>query len=96
MEPNEAEMFTDHCIVSFELASAVKALPELQRFVYDFAGADLDGFRSSLQAVNLSNVISTGDPDIDRDWHSWKDTFIAVWPTIFRRKNSREGIHYPR
>ena len=29
MEPNEAEMFTDHCIVSFELASAVKAPPKL-------------------------------------------------------------------
>ena len=60
MEHNEAEMFTDHCIASFEFASAVKAPPKLQRFVYDYARADLDGLRSSLQAVNLSNAISTG------------------------------------
>ena len=33
LEPNEAEMFTDHCIVSFELSSAVKAPPKLRRFV---------------------------------------------------------------
>ena len=60
MEPNEVEMFTDHCIASFEFASAVKAPPKLQRFVYDYTRGDLDGLRSSLQAVNLSNAISTG------------------------------------
>ena len=78
MEPNEAEMFTDHCIVSFELASAVKSPPKLQRFVYDYARADLDRLRSSLQALNLSNAISTRDRDIERDWHSWKDTLVSA------------------
>ena len=68
MEPKEAEMFTDRCIVSFELASAVKALPKLQRFVYDYARGDFDGLCSSFEAVNLSNAISTGNLDIDRDW----------------------------
>ena len=77
MEPNEAEMFTDHCIVSFELASAVKAPPKLQRFVYDYARGDFDELCSSFEAVNLSNTISTGNFDIDRDWYSWKDTFLA-------------------
>ena len=33
--------------------------------------------RSSFQGVNLSNAISTGDLAIDRDWHNWKDTFLA-------------------
>ena len=63
-------MFTDHCIVSLELASAVKAPPKLQRFVYDYASGDFDGFRSSFEAVNLPNAISTGNLDIDRDWYS--------------------------
>ena len=42
----------------------------------DYAKGDLDGLRSSFQAANLSNAISSGDLDIDRDWHSWKDTFL--------------------
>ena len=66
MEPNEAEMFTDRIIASSRLNS---------RFVYDYARADLDGLRSSLQALNLSNAISTRD--LERDWHSWKDTFLV-------------------
>ena len=96
LEPTEAEMFTDNCIVSFELSSAVKAPPKLRRFVYDYARGDFDGLRSSLQAANLSNTISTGDLDIDRDWHSWKDTFLAgLADHIPKKKNSREGIQYP-
>ena len=35
LEPKEAEMFTDHCIFSFELSSAAKVPPKLRRFVYD-------------------------------------------------------------
>ena len=42
----------------------------------DYAKGDFDGLRSSFQAANLSNAISSGDLDIDRDWHSWKDTFL--------------------
>ena len=43
LEPNEAEMFTDHCIVSFELSSAVKAPPKLRCFVYDYARGHFNG-----------------------------------------------------
>ena len=42
----------------------------------DYARGDFDRLRSSFQAANLSNAISSGDLDIDRDWHSWKDTFL--------------------
>ena len=53
----------------------------------DCAKGDFDRLRSSFQAANLSNAISSGNLDIDRDWHSWKDTFLeGVADCILKKK----------
>ena len=36
VEPNEAEMFTNHGIVSFEFSSAAKVPSKLRHYVYDY------------------------------------------------------------
>ena len=45
INPEEAAIFTDHCIMSFDVAIAVKAPSKNQRFVYDHIRGDFEGLR---------------------------------------------------
>lgn len=46
--------------------------------------------RSSFEAMNLSKI-STGNLDIDRDWYSWKDTFLAGLADYIPKKKKLKG-----
>lgn len=77
LTPEETGIFTDHCIIIFEVASTIKAPPKIRRLVYDFRRADFQGLCSALRAVDLTSVMSD-DGNLDDDWHCWKDTFLAA------------------
>ena len=44
--------------------------------------------RSSFEAMNLSKI-STGNLDIDRDWYSWKDTFLVGMADYIPKKKTQ-------
>lgn len=51
-------------------------LRKFQHSVFDYAKADFDGLRASLNAFGLSAAIAD-NRGIDTDWQIWKDTFLA-------------------
>ena len=69
INPEEAAIFTDHCIMSFDVAIAVKAPSKNQRFVYDHIRGGFEGLRSSLRVANLAYSVSNDDVNINTDWH---------------------------
>lgn len=77
LKPDEAEIFSDHCVLFFELTISVKAPPKTRRCVYDYRRGDFQGLRSTLCASNLSNVITADDDGINNDWLCWKNSFQA-------------------
>jgi len=70
INPDEAVIFTDHCIMSFDFTIAVKAPSKNQRFVYDYIRGDFEGLWSLLRAANLANSVSNDDVNINIDWHN--------------------------
>ena len=82
----DADIATDHGIVSFEFQMALKAPPKMNRFVYDYNKGDFKGLRSSLRAANLSNLISADAADINNDWCCWKDVVLAAVADFIPKK----------
>ena len=79
INPEAAAIFTDHCIMSFDVAIAVKAPSKNQRFVYDHIRGDFEGLRSSLRVPNLPYSVSNDDFNINIDWHiNCKDVLLAA------------------
>ena len=58
------------CIVSINLAIAIKAPSKNQCFVYDYIRGDFEGLWSLLRAANLANSVSNDDVNINIDWHN--------------------------
>ena len=50
----DADIATDHAVVSFEFQISLIAPPKINRFIYDYNKGDFKGLRTSLQAANLS------------------------------------------
>jgi hypothetical protein len=73
--PAEAEIFTDHNVINFELLFHPKRAPKIQRTVYDYRRGDFTALRSALESLNLSATISA-DSDINDDWRNWRNTFV--------------------
>ena len=77
MSPAEAEIFTDHSVINFDLLVHPKHLPRINRTVYDYRQGDFTALRSALDFLDLSGLITTNG-DINDDWQNWKDTFLAT------------------
>ena len=60
--PAEADIFTDHSKVNFDLLVHHKRLP-----VYDYRREDFTTLRSALDSFDLSRLITT-NADINDDW----------------------------
>ncbi len=73
LSPAEAEIFTDHNIINFDLLVHPKHLPRTNRMVYDYRRGDF----TALDSLNLTGLITTNG-DINDDWRNWKDTFLAT------------------
>ena len=82
----DADMTTDHAIVSFEFQISLKTPPKMNRFIYDYQKGDFKGLRSSLRAANLSNFISPDAEDINNDWRCWKDAVLAAMADFIPKK----------
>ena len=78
LSPAEAEIFTYHSVINFDLLVHPKRLPRINRTVYVYQRGDLiTVFRSALDSLDLSGLITTTG-DINDDWQNWKDTFLAT------------------
>ena len=82
INPDEGAIFTDHCIVSFNVTIAVKVPSKNQHSVYDYIRGDFEGLRASLRATNLANFVSNDDVNINIDWHNWKDALLGFLKAI--------------
>ena len=78
INPDEAAIFTHHCIVSFDVTIAVKVPSKNQCIVYDYIRGDFEGPRASLRTANLANFVSNDNVDINIDWHNWKDALLGA------------------
>ena len=67
LSPTEAEVFTHHNIILFDVLISPKSPVNMNRTVYDYQRGNFDALRSSLESENLSNLISV-EGDIDHDW----------------------------
>ena len=86
LSPEQAEVFTDHCVISFEFSAFIKAPTKTHRSVYDYEKGDFEGLRTALSAINLSAVL--GCDDINIDWQQWRDTFLAAVSDYIPMKRS--------
>ena len=87
LSPAEAEIFTDHSVINFDLLVHPKRLPRINRTVYDYRRGDFTALRSALVSLVLSGLITTNG-DINDDWRNWKYTFLATVPNhILSRRN---------
>ena len=77
LSPAEAEIFTDHCVINFDLLVHPKRLPRINRTVYVHRQGDFTVLRPALYSLDLSGLITTNG-DINDGWKNWKDTFLAM------------------
>ena len=91
----DADMATDHAIVSFEFQISLTAPPKMNRFIFDYNKGDFKELRSSLQAANLSNVISPDTADINNDWRCWKDAVLAAMADFIPKKKLKGSNPLP-
>jgi hypothetical protein len=68
LSPTEADVFTDHNIILFDVLISPKSPVNMNRTVYDNQRGNFDALRSSLESENLSNLISVPvEGNIDHD-----------------------------
>ena len=91
----DADMATDHAIVSFEFQISLTAPPKMNRFIFDYNKGDFKELRSSLQAANLSNLISPDTADINNDWRCWKDAVLAAMADFIPKKKLKGSNPLP-
>ena len=71
LSPAQAELFTDHHVIVFELSMFQNQLPKVHRSVYDYRQGDFVGLRTSLECPRMESLITTND-NINHDWQRWK------------------------
>ena len=94
LSPTEAEVFTDHNIILFDVLISPKSPVNMNRTVYDYQRGNFDALRSSLESENLSNLISV-EGDIDYDWLIWKSTFLTIVADHIPTKRLRSRKYVP-
>ncbi len=67
LSPAQAELFTNHNIIAFELSTCYNQLPKIRKTVYNYRQGDFAGLRSALECLNLDSLITT-DNSINHDW----------------------------
>ena len=77
LSPAQAELYTDHNIIVFELSVRHNHLPKIHRTVYNYRQGDFAGLRNSLECVNLESLITT-DENINHNWQQWKGAFLEA------------------
>ena len=78
LSPVQAELFTNHNIIAFELSmTCYNQLPKIRRTVYNYRQGDFAGLRSALECLNLDSLITT-DNNINHDWQQWKKAFLEA------------------
>lgn len=83
----DADMATDHAIVSFRIPSFSKSPAKDESLYLRLQKkGDFKGLRSSLRAANLSNFISSDAADINNDWRCWKDAVLAAMADFIPKK----------
>ena len=55
LPPAQAELFTDHHVIVFELSMFENQLPKVHRTVYDYRQGDFVGLRTSLECLSLES-----------------------------------------
>jgi hypothetical protein len=65
---------SDHVPIVFHLKTSIKATTKLTRTVLDYRRGNLDGFRTVLDAIDLTSSVQSNN-DISTSWQHWKDTF---------------------
>ena len=94
LSPSEADIFTDHNIINFNLSISPKHLPKINRTVYDYRNGNFTALKSSLERLNLSDLISTNG-DISDEWCTWKDTFLTTVKSHIPTAKLRSRNHIP-
>ena len=94
LSPTEAEAFTDHNIILFDVLISPKSPVNMNRTVFDYQRGNFDALRSSLESENLSNLISV-EGDIDHDWLIWKSTFLTIVADHIPTKRLRSRKYVP-
>jgi chaperonin cofactor prefoldin len=77
LSPTQAELFTDHNIIVFEISMCYSQLLKIRRTVYNYHQGDFAGLQTSLECLNLDSLITT-DENIDHDWQQWKKAFLQA------------------
>ena len=70
----------------------LKAASTINRTVFDYRRADMDGLRTALDGANLSNCIESDD--INDCWMKWKANFLSVVKTYTPTKRIK-GRNFP-
>ena len=84
----DSGLFTDHHAVEFNLKISIKAAPALNRTVFDYRKANMDGLRTALDRANLSDYIESDD--INECWIKWKAKFQSVVKNYIPMKRIKE------
>ena len=94
VKPSDTEIFTDHSAIIFNLSLSCNSIPKIKRTVFDYRRADFDGLRSHIHSLDLTGLISD-DGDINQDWCSWKNTFLAAVSGCILTKKVQPRNHLP-
>ena len=94
LSPVEAEIYTDHNILLFDVYVSPKAPMSTCRTVYDYQRGNFDALRLSLENEDLSNLV-TVDGDIDNDWLNWKNCFLTIVASHIPIKRVRNRKYVP-
>ena len=94
LSPVEAEIYTDHNILLFDVYVSPKAPMSTCRTVYDYQRGNFDALRLSLENEDLSNVMSV-DGDIDHDRLNWKNCFLKIVASHIPIKRVRNRKYVP-
>ena len=94
VKPSDTEISTDHSVIVFNLSLSCNPIPKIKRTVFDYRRANFDGPRSHIHSLNVTGLISD-DGDINQDWCSWKNTFLAAVSDFVLTKKLQPQNHLP-
>ena len=91
-------MTSQNIFIPFNFESAwifsPKHLPKIYRTVYDYRHGNFTALKSSLERLNLSDLISANG-DINDEWCTWKDTFLTTVKSHIPTAKLRSRNHIP-
>ena len=71
LSPAQAELYTDHSIIVFELSVCYNHLPKNHRTVCNYRQGDFAGLRTSLECLDLESLFISDD-NICHNWQQWE------------------------